>query len=133
MLSPSLVIVDDFHVPGVSVGEPETQPPGPVDRHCPLVLPRALELVQPNRLERTEIAQGTGRIERGEQVHRRALVHAREFALAVACKSLGRGVGPGLDHELPYYAQRSMATRRQSISTVAARLWFRPPAPRAPR
>src|SRR5208337_2981553 len=64
-LTPS-VVVDSFHLPSVAVLEPEADAPGAIDRHSPLILVRAGQLVQAKRIQGAQAGQRGRRVECGK-------------------------------------------------------------------
>src|SRR5271167_3719493 len=61
VVAPS-VIVDNFNVPGVAVLESEADAPWTVDRHRPLIFSRSRQLVESDRLQRTEVGERGRRV-----------------------------------------------------------------------
>lgn len=93
------VIIDDSDLMGVSVLELKTDPPWPADCHRPLAFAVAGQLVQTKALERTQIGERRGRIERCKQAFGDFDVHATEAgSLSLLEEALTPLIGPRAYH-----------------------------------
>ena len=93
------MIVDQFHVPGVTIPELERDAPGPAGRDRPLSATVAAQLVQSDRRETGKVLEPTGLVEQPKPPPRQSNVKAGESALPFLREALRRPVGPGLDHD----------------------------------
>ena len=82
------MIIHDLHLVCIALAEFETYPPGAIDRHCPLALAIALQLVQADAFQRAQVVKGLGNIEGQKQIHRRIKIEAT--------KAVGRRTLPNL-------------------------------------
>jgi hypothetical protein len=65
------VIIDYFNSMGITVTKLETDAPTRIHRHGPLVSAIALQLVQADAFQRTQVIQALRHIERRQQIQRR--------------------------------------------------------------
>src|SRR5687767_3134129 len=94
VMSPSM-IVDDFNVECVAFAEFETDAPAVVHGHRPLIPAVALQLVQPNALERAQVLQRLGDVERQQKIDRRFEIQSPKLVRVLAFPNLpGRRVAP---------------------------------------
>jgi hypothetical protein len=70
------MVINDFDVVCVPVGEYKTDSPTPVRRHSPLARAITLQLVQSHALQRTEILQRFGDIQRQQKICREIEIEA---------------------------------------------------------
>ena len=89
------MIIDDLDVVGVALAERKADPPGSVHGHGPSALAAALELVQPDALERAQVLERLGDIERQEKVGSGVEIQAAEPVRLVAFPDARRDA-PGL-------------------------------------
>jgi hypothetical protein len=65
----SFVIVDDFDIESVALAKLKANPPALIDCHSPLLLSIALELMEPEASEWTEILKAGRGVQRHQQFH----------------------------------------------------------------
>ena len=93
------MVIDDLDLVGVARPKLEANPPGPVHRHRPLAGPSPLELVQPDALERAQVAERGGGVERQQQVNGGGVVQAAKPPRRCAFPDPSAGcVAPRADH-----------------------------------
>jgi hypothetical protein len=91
----SFVVVHDFDVEGISVAELETNSPGSIDVHGPLVLSIALQFVQSNARQRAEIRKAFSDVQDQQKIHGRFDVGASKSIWPLTLPNLSRrGVTP---------------------------------------
>ena len=73
------MIVHDFDVIGVAVPKPEAKTPRPVNRNSPLAATPALQGVQSDTLERTDLVQASGRVQNRQPFKRDFDIEAANF------------------------------------------------------
>ena len=70
------MVVNDLDVVGVALPEREANAPTRVYGHRPLAGPVSFELVKPDALERAQVLQSRGNVQRQQQVCRRREIQA---------------------------------------------------------
>src|SRR5450759_2910484 len=78
----TLVVVNDLYVVGVALPEYKANTPTCVHGHRPLTFAVSLELVQSDALEWTQVLQGAGDIQCGQQIPRPSKIQTPEIDLA---------------------------------------------------
>jgi hypothetical protein len=92
------VIVDDFDIMRVAAPELETDAPGSIHVHRPLLSAAALELVQPNAFEAADGLESFRILENLETHERAAIIESAELVGPSALPHLtARRVPPRLD------------------------------------
>ena len=97
VMDSSFVIVDDPNVVGIAVAKFEAYPPAAIRRHRPL--PPALALEQSDALQRTEIVQALGDIQREQEVNRLIEIKPRKRVRFAAFPNFAADrIAPGSYH-----------------------------------
>jgi hypothetical protein len=78
-MTSSSVVIDDFDLIGVALPELEANAPWAVDSHCPLPIPIALQLMQADTFEGTEIMQRFGDIQGQQQIDGRIVIKTSQL------------------------------------------------------
>ena len=95
----SRMVVDDFHVEGIAIMKYKTDAPAAVDRHRPLAGTITLQLVQPNALERTQVPQRPGYVQRSQKLSCSLEIQSPKLTQVLAVPHFGRGgVAPAAYH-----------------------------------
>jgi hypothetical protein len=91
------VIVDDLDVERIAIAEFKADTPTVVDRHRPLLFPRALQFVQSNAPQWTEILKTLGHVECRQQIDCSIDVKAAELCLTDGPPNAGTAEGTTMD------------------------------------
>src|SRR4051812_18466562 len=121
-MTSSSVIIDDFDPERIAILEHETYAPAAVHKHRPLILPRSLQLVQPNALKRAQILQPLRCVEREKQIRCGFKIETAKTIGPLAFPNLSaRRVLPRPDHGFTYYATRRTSSRITSSAAFVLR------------
>lgn len=103
----ALMIVDDLYLVGVALAEFETDAPTLVDRHCPLSFAVALQLVQSDTLQRAQVSERFGDVQREQQLSNRLEIESAKLVRMLAIPDLAaRRIPQDLIMAKTYYGNR---------------------------